>query len=120
MNTIEKKSVNTANLISRQQVDTLTGTYKKERWADNSERMERTDSLSVWFSVEEIEAFLAKVKDNGGNAVRMHFGVISEGMGARPEVEGLQTLVMIGNRSKDGSFETSRELLVNSQPLAIT
>ncbi len=77
MNTIEKKSVNAGKCATKQEVDNLIRSYKQERWADNSEHLGMADSLSVWFSVEELENFLEKVKANGGNGVRMHFGVFS-------------------------------------------
>jgi hypothetical protein len=114
MNTIEKKSVNAGKFVTKQEVDTLIRSYKQERWADNSERMGQADSLSVWFTVEEVEGFLAKVKANGGNGVRFHFGVFSAENATVPEFEGRQTLVMVGNRSTDGSYSTSKELFSNN------
>jgi hypothetical protein len=113
MNTIEKKSVNAGESISKQQVDTLISAYKQDRWAANSERLGKADSLSVWYTVEELEAFLATVKDNGGNGVRFHFGVFNAENALQPEFEGRQTLVMIGNRSTDGTYASSKELYSN-------
>jgi hypothetical protein len=114
MNTIEKKSVNAGKFATKLEVDTLITSYKKERWAGNSDKLGKADSLSVWFSVAEVEAFLAKVKDNGGNGVRMHFGVFSAENATAPEFEGRQTLVMVGNRSNDGTFATSKELYASN------
>jgi hypothetical protein len=114
MNTIEKKSVNAGKFVNKQEVDTLITSYKQERWAANSDRLGMADSLSVWFTVEEIEAFLAQVKSNGGNSVRMHFGVFSADNAPAQELEGRQTLVMIGNRSNDGTFASSKELYASN------
>ncbi|HXB34007.1 MAG TPA: hypothetical protein VNV35_11325 [Puia sp.] len=118
MNTIEKKSVNAGKSITKQEVDNLVRAYKQERWADNSERIGMADSLSVWFSVEELENFVETVKANGGNGVRMHFGVFSSENAPQAILEGRQTLVMIGNRSSDGTHNTSKELYSykNGQP----
>ena len=113
MNTIEKKSVNAGKFVTKQEVDTLITSYKQERWAANSDRLGKADSLSVWFTVEEVEAFLAEVKSNGGNGVRFHFGVHNADNATEPEFEGRQTLVMIGNRSSEGSYSTSKELYSN-------
>ena len=113
MNTIEKKSVNAGKFVTKQEVDTLITSYKQERWAANSDHLGKADSLSVWFTVEEVEAFLATVKSNGGNGVRFHFGVHNADNATEPEFEGRQTLVMIGNRSSDGSYSTSKELYSN-------
>jgi hypothetical protein len=114
MNTIEKKSVNAGQFATKQEVDTLTSTYKQERWAANSDRMGKADSLSVWFTLEELEGFLANVKDNGGDSVRFHFGVFPEGYSI-PEFVGRQTIVMVGNRTKDGSYTSSKELYANNE-----
>jgi hypothetical protein len=118
MNTIEKKSVNAGKCTTKQEVDNLIRSYKQERWADNSERIGMADSLSVWFSVEELENFIESVKANGGNGVRMHFGVYSAENAPEPVLEGRQTLVLIGNRSSDGTHNTSKELYSykNGQP----
>ena len=110
MNTIEKKSVNAGKCTTKQEVDNLIRAYKQERWAANSERIGMADSLSVWFSVEELENFIESVKATGGNGVRMHFGVYSAENAPEPILEGRQTLVMVGNRSSDGTFATSKEL----------
>lgn len=114
MNTIEKKSVKAGKRVTKKEVDTLISTYKQERWAANSDRLGKADSLSVWFTVEEVEAFLAAVKSNGGNGVRFHFGVFNADNATQPEFEGRQTLVMIGNRSSDGTYASSKELYANT------
>ena len=112
MNTIAKKSVNAGNYVSKNEVNELTAAYKQERWADNSERLGRADSLSVWFTVDELENFLQNVKAGGGNGVRIHFGVFPQDY-RKPEVSGMQTVVMVANRSKDGSLENARELFID-------
>jgi hypothetical protein len=113
MNTIAKKSVNAGNYVSKNEVNELTSTYKQERWADNSEKLGKADSLSVWFTLDELENFLQKVKAGGGNGVRIHFGVFPQDY-RKPEVAGMQTLVMVANRSKDGSLENARELFIDN------
>jgi hypothetical protein len=118
MNTIEKKSVNVAKSVGKQEIDSLIRAYKQERWAANSDRIGKADSLSVWFSVEDLESFIDTVKANGGNGVRFHYGVYSAENAPIPELEDRQTLVMIGNRSNDGTAKTSKQLFShnNGQP----
>jgi hypothetical protein len=113
MSTVAKKSVKAGNYVSKSEVNELTSAYKQERWAGNSDNLGKTDSLSVWFTVEELEGFLAKVKANGGNGVRVHFGVFPQDY-KRPEVAGMQTVVLVANRSKDGSLENAKELMINN------
>ncbi|MBS1661280.1 MAG: hypothetical protein JST68_09545 [Bacteroidetes bacterium] len=117
MNTIEKKSVNVGNYISKNEMDTLTTAYKQQRWADNSSRLGRADSMSVWLTVEELEGFLDRVKENGGNGVRLHFAVHTEGYHI-PEQVGMQTVVMVANRSKDGSLENAKQILTSGEVIA--
>ena|ERR1700761_5044686 len=112
MNTIAEKSVNAQNYVTKNEMNNLTSAYKQDRWAANSERLGRADSLSIWYTVEELENFLENVKANGGNGVRIHFGVFPEGY-RKPELVGMQTVVLVANRSKDGSLENAKELLVN-------
>jgi hypothetical protein len=112
MNTIAENSVNVDNYVTKSEMNELTSGYKQERWAANSDRLGKSDSLSVWFTVDELENFLENVKANGGNGVRMHFGVFPQNY-RRPEVAGLQTVVMVANRSKDGSLENAKELFID-------
>ena len=112
MNTIAEKSVNAGSYVTKTQMNTLTSAYKQERWAANSDNLGKSDSLSVWFTVEELEGFLENVKANGGNGVRVHFGVFPQDY-KRPEVAGMQTVVLVANRSKDGSLENAKELMIN-------
>lgn len=121
MNTIEKKSVNVAKSVGKQEIDSLIRAYKQERWAANSDRIGKADSLSVWFSVEDLESFIDTVKANGGNGVRFHYGVYSAENAPIPELEDRQTLVMIGNRSSDGTANTSKQLFSHNdgQPAVI-
>lgn len=109
MNTIEQKCVNVGNYVSKNEMDALTSAYKQERWADNSDRLGKADSLSVWLTVDELEGFLERVKTNGGNGVRLHFGVYGEDYRISEQVK-MQTVVMVANRSKDGSLENAKEL----------
>ena len=113
MNTIAKKSVNAAKFVSKDEMNVMTSAYKQDRWAANTEVLGRADSLSIWYTVEELENFLENVKANGGNGVRIHFGVYPEGY-RKPELVGMQTVVLVANRSKDGSLENAKELMVNT------
>ena len=45
MNIIAKKSVKVGNYVSKREVNELTSAYKQERWAANSERLGKADSL---------------------------------------------------------------------------
>jgi hypothetical protein len=95
-----KNSVNTGLNASAGQVAELIREYKKTRWAPNSERIGKPDSLSAWYSIEEMENFLTLVKSKGGDGVRFYYGVYPDNYSAKPEYAGRQTLAPVGTRSK--------------------
>src|SRR5687767_14799564 len=78
MTTIEKKSLRIGKYVDTNHVDTLIRTYKQERWTQNSERMGQEDSLSLFYTIEELEEFLQKSKEAGANTITIHFGVYPE------------------------------------------
>ena len=53
-----KASKKVGRFVNTKHVDSLLKTYKKERWIHNSNRIGKADSLSVWYSVEELKEFL--------------------------------------------------------------
>jgi hypothetical protein len=100
MTTIEKKSLRVGKFVDANHVDTLIRTYKQERWAQNSEHIGQEDSLSVWYSLEEMEEFIQTAKNSGANGIRMHFGVYPENF-HKQESAGKQTLVMVANEQRE-------------------
>lgn len=100
MSTIEKKSLKVGKYVNTPHVDSLIRNYKKERWAQNSERLGKEDSLSSWYSTEELQEFLETAKMHGADGIRLYFGVYGEDNAARPEYAGRQTLVFVATRSK--------------------
>jgi hypothetical protein len=65
MLTIEKKSLKVGKYVDSRHVDNLVRNYKQEKWVHNSKRLGKEDSLSVWYSVEELEQFIDKIKQHG-------------------------------------------------------
>lgn len=101
MTTIQKKSLKVGRYVDTNHVDTVIRNYKRERWVHNSERIGKEDSLSVWYSVEELEEFIEKIKMHGGDGVKMYFGAYSEHFETKPEYSSRQTIVMVATRSKE-------------------
>jgi hypothetical protein len=92
--------VKTNNDISTVEADTLIREYKQTRWVPNSERISKPDSLSAWYSIEEMENFLAFAKSHGGDGIKFYYGAFPEDYSTKPEYAGRQTLVMVGTKSK--------------------
>lgn len=101
MITVEKKAVRAGKFVNTKHVDTLIKNYKQKRWVQNSKRLGKEDSLSVWFSIEDIEAFLEKAKEHGADGVRYYFGVYDDQFAEQPLFAGRQTLVMVATRQKE-------------------
>jgi hypothetical protein len=100
MTTQVKNYVRTKKSESASDVENLIREYKQKRWAQNSDRIGKADSLSAWYSVEELEKFLALAKSNGGDGIRFFYGAFPEDYSAQPEYAGRQTLVMVATKSR--------------------
>ena len=101
MLTIEKKSLKVGKYVSTQHVDEVVRNYKQERWIQNSERIGQDDTLSGWWSIEEMEEFLQNAKMNGADGVRMYFGAYSKDYAEKKEYAGKQTLVMVATEQNE-------------------
>jgi hypothetical protein len=106
---ISKKETRTVGkYVTTKEVDDVIRNYKKERWIYNTERIGKEDSLSGWYSLQEMEAFLATAKEHGADGVRFYFGAYAADYKAAPEYAGRQTFVMVGTKNKQtetGSFD---------------
>lgn len=101
MITIEKKSLKVGKYVNTEHVNTVIRTYKQERWIHNTERLGKPDSLSGWYSVEELEEFLAKAKEHGADGVRMYFAAYPADYQETPEYAGRQTAVFVATKRKE-------------------
>jgi len=97
----QKKSLKVGKYVTKNHVDTVIKNYKRERWAHNSERIGKEDSLSVWYSIEELEDFIAKSKDHGADGVRFYFAAYSEDYAEQPQYAGRQTMVLVATKQKE-------------------
>jgi len=99
MTTIQKNSVKVGKYVDTNHVDTVIRNYKKERWIHNSERIGKEDSLSVWYSVEELEEFIEKIKMHGADGIKFYFAAYSQEFAPKPEYADRQTLVLVATKS---------------------
>ena len=106
MITVEKTSISVGKYVDTNHVDTVIREYKQERWAQNSERIGKEDSLSAWWSVEELEGFLATAKKNGADGVKMYFAAYPKDYTEQPLYAGRQTLVMVATKTKETATGT--------------
>lgn len=99
MITKEKKAVRVGRYVNTEYVNQVLSEYKRERWVRNSEHLGKEDSLSIWFSVEDVEDFLSKAKENGADGVKFYFAAYPKDFSEKPEYAGRQTIVMVATRA---------------------
>jgi hypothetical protein len=97
---VENPSISVGKYVDTKHVDTVIREYKQERWVHSSERIGKEDSLSAWWSIEEIENFLAHAKDNGADGLKMYFAAYPKDYTEEPLYAGRQTLVMVATKTK--------------------
>ena len=107
MLTIEKKSLRVGKYVDTKYVDTVIRNYKQERWVQNSERIGKEDSLSGWYSIGELEEFIAKIKELGADGIRYYYGVYSSDFADRPEYADRQTIVLVATKRKETAMGTA-------------
>jgi hypothetical protein len=100
--------------VSTKHVGDLISTYKKERWIHSSKRLGKPDSLSAWYSIEELEEFIATIKSHGGDGIKMYFGVYPAHFDKVPDYAGRQTIAMVATKSKQvGNKLIDKDLYIN-------
>ena len=101
MTTIQKKSLRVGKQVNTNHVNTVIKNYKQERWVHNSNRLGKEDSLSVWYSIEELEEFIAKSKDQGADGIKMYFGAYDKDYKEQPLYAGRQTIALVATKQKE-------------------
>lgn len=101
MLTVTSKTRKAGKFVSTAHTDTLIRNYKQERWVNNSKHIGKEDSLSVWYSAEELEQFLEKIKMHGADGVRFYFAAYDKEYKEQPLYAGRQTMVMVATQSKE-------------------
>jgi hypothetical protein len=99
MQTLNKKT-QAGKYVDTKHVDSLLRTYKKERWIHNSKRIGKADSLSVWYSIEELQEFITTAQKNGADGIKMYFGTYSEETAKNEAYEDRQTIVLVATKNK--------------------
>ena len=100
MTTIQKKSLKVGKQVGTDHVDTVIKNYKQERWVHNSKRLGKEDSLSVWYSIEELEEFMSIAKSHGADGIKLYFGAYDKDYKEQPLYAGRQTVVLSGYKTK--------------------
>ena len=116
MNTIQKKSLKVGKQVNTKHVDTVIKNYKQERWVHNSKRLGKEDSLSVWYSIEELEEFIAKSKDHGADGIKLYFGAYDKDHKEQPLFAGRQTIALVATKHKvTPAGESNKDIYISTE-----
>lgn len=94
------KASKKGQLVDTHHVDQLIRNYKKERWVQNTQRMGKVDSLSIWYGIEELQSFLQIARENQADGIKMYFGVYPDNFAKVPEFQGRQTVILVATKAK--------------------
>jgi hypothetical protein len=97
---LHEKNLKVSKAVKTEEADTLIREYKHTRWVPNSESINKPDSLSAWYSIEDMENFIALAKTNGADGIKFYFAAYPKDYASKPEYAGRQTLVKVATRSK--------------------
>jgi hypothetical protein len=113
---IAKKSVKAGKRVNTKHVDSLIKNYKRERWVQNSKNLGKEDSLSVWYSLEELMSFMQTAKENGSDGIRLYFGVYDKDTAHDTAFEGRQTIVLVATKQKEVEDGVAhKEVYINTE-----
>jgi hypothetical protein len=117
---LTKTTKKAGQYVNSKHVESLLTHYKKERWVQNTARRGQADSLSIWYSIEELQNFIQTARDNGADGIKMYFGVYNEETAREENLVGLQTLVLVASKTKEldngGTIDKSVYINKNGKP----
>ena len=115
MTKTQKKSLKVGKPVGTHHVNTVVRNYKKERWVHNSRRLGKEDSLSVWYSIEELQEFIGIAKNHGADGIKLYFGAYDENYKDEPLYAGRQTVVLVATKHKiTEAGESNKDLYVQT------
>jgi hypothetical protein len=109
--TIEQKKP-VGKFLLTHEVDNLISNYKQQRWAANSEKIGRADTLNIWWTIDELENFLAVAKENQADGVKFCFGVYD----AENKKAGQQTIAMVATQEVETENGTAHKNVYKQTP----
>ncbi len=116
MITKQKKSLRAGKQVNTEHVDRVIKNYKQERWIHNSKRLGKEDSLSVWYSIEELEEFIATSKAHGADGIKMYFGSYDKDYTENPLYAGRQTIALVATKEKQtADGPASKDIYMNTE-----
>jgi hypothetical protein len=94
------KIMKAGQFVNNKHVTMLRDNYKENRWKANSERLGKMDSLSIWYSLEELKQYIETAETAGADGIRVYFGVYPSSFPENILLEDRQTIVFVATQQK--------------------
>ena len=94
------KIMKAGQFVNDKHVTMLRDNYKENRWKANSERLGKMDSLSVWYSLDELKEYIQTAEAAGADGIRVYFGVYPSSFPENILLEDRQTIVFVATQQK--------------------
>lgn len=116
MMTIEKKSLKkSGRYVDTKHVNTVIRNYKQTRWSHNSERIGKEDSMSLYYTLDELEEYIEKIRKHGGDGIRIYFAAYPHDF-ENEFYADRQTVVLVATKSKETeSGITHKDLYIGTE-----
>jgi hypothetical protein len=96
-----KKTLKAGTYVDTAHVDSVIRTYKQERWVQNTERIGKEDSLSCWYSIEELQEYIETAKQHGADGIKIYFAAYPKDFKKNPDYAGRQSVVLVATKQKE-------------------
>jgi hypothetical protein len=111
------KIMKAGQFVDNKHVSMLRENYTENRWKANSERLGKPDSLSVWYSLDELKQYIETAEAAGADGIRVYFGVYPSVFPENVLLQDRQTVVFVGTQQKvSGTGKTENKDLYVSTP----
>ncbi|MBW8685329.1 hypothetical protein [Chitinophaga rhizophila] len=94
------KIMKAGQFVDKKHVSMLRENYMENRWRANSERLGKPDSLSVWYSLDELKQYIETAEAAGADGIRVYFGVYPSVFPENILLQDRQTIVFVGTQQK--------------------
>ncbi|ACU64219.1 hypothetical protein [Chitinophaga pinensis] len=94
------KIMKAGQFVDNKHVSMLRENYRENRWRANSERLGKPDSLSVWYSLDELKQYIETAEAAGADGIRVYFGAYPSVFPENVLLEDRQTIAFVATQQK--------------------
>lgn len=94
------KIMKAGQFVDNKHVSMLRENYRENRWRANSERLGKPDSLSVWYSLDELKQYIETAEAAGADGIRVYFGAYPSVFPENVLLQDRQTIAFVATQQK--------------------